>query len=54
MLLGPGHAPATYLPEHLFAVLRQIPLPELVLQVFFDAAFHAGGVVGAIIFDAEA
>lgn len=46
MSLAPGHAPATYLPEHLFAVLRQIPLPELVLQVFLTQHSTLVGSLG--------
>ena len=46
MVLGPGHAPATNLPEHVLSVFMQSPLPELVLHVLVTQHWTSVGSLG--------
>ena len=44
--LGPGQAPATKFPEHVSAVLRQVPEPELVVQLALTQHSTLSGSLG--------
>ena len=44
--LGPGQAPATNFPEHVSAVLIQVPLPELVVQLAVTQHSTLSGSLG--------